>query len=324
MKETFTFDTTNLIEPAFKNIASNIMKNQPNIFEINEVLIVDCGVENSQVLLEEINPSIDIRFVSEGENGLNQIIEAMALPNLRTINILAHGAAGKIILGGRTISGNDFCEAFNGCTDRELDIVFWSCNTGDGDLGQFFMESVAKATGARVFASKGLVGDINLGGSWKIDGVVKPPFTLNAQNNYAGVLMIIKNINVIEANAQVSNSNTFPIADLVIINDTGVNIGILTATTINDYNHANIDAFNVSDNAVTFNVTQGNAIDAANMVFDATDTVTVVDYGANIGARTVAAINGYNDANINAFNATDNAVTFNVAQANVEIGRAHV
>jgi hypothetical protein len=82
------------------------------------------------------------------------------------------------------------------------------------------------------------------------------------------------------------------------------------------YNAANINNINLADNATTLNVTTANAIDTANMVFDVTDAVTVIDTGTAIGALTATEIAGYNTANINLMNSNTDGVTINATQFN--------
>ena len=156
---------------------------------IREVLIVDSFVQDYKVLLLGIDPLIELRIVAHGEDGISQIIKAIELPSLTKLHILAHGAPGQINLGGKEITSDDFLSRIDRATKRDLDIVFWSCNVGLGDVGRAFVDSVVEVTGARVLVSQGLIGNAEKGGSWDLDGIVIPPFSKNAQNNYAGVLM---------------------------------------------------------------------------------------------------------------------------------------
>jgi len=116
----------------------------------------------------------------------------MAVPGLKTLHLLAHGAPGEISLGGRTLTASDFRSRFDGAAERDLDIAFWSCNTGSGDLGQSFVKAVAETTGARVAAADGLVGSAEKGGSWNFNDVVAP-FSLAAQHDFSGVLAKVTN-----------------------------------------------------------------------------------------------------------------------------------
>ena len=173
-----------------KLLDENKMKNTNIMLSgIREVLIVDSLVQDYEELLLGIDPLIEIRIIAHGEDGISQIIKAIELPSLTKLHVLAHGAPGQINLGGKEITSDDFLSRINFAEKRDLDMVFWSCNVGLGDIGRAFVDSVVEVTGARVLVSQGLIGNAEKGGSWDLDGIVIPPFSKNAQNNYAGVLM---------------------------------------------------------------------------------------------------------------------------------------
>lgn len=65
-----------------------------------------------------------------GEDAIDRMVKIMATPGLKTIHLLAHGAPGVIRMGGRAITAADFSSRFEGATESDLDIAFWSCRTG--------------------------------------------------------------------------------------------------------------------------------------------------------------------------------------------------
>ncbi|MCX7106243.1 MAG: DUF4347 domain-containing protein [Methylococcales bacterium] len=168
------------------------MSRQNSQSNSREILIADASVKDLSVLLDGIKPSVDVWLLKTGEDAISQIIKAMAVPGLKTLHLLAHGAPGEISLGGRTLTATDFRSRFDGAAERDLDIAFWSCNTGSGDLGQSFVKAVAETTGARVAAADGLVGSAEKGGSWNFNDVVAP-FSLAAQHDFSGVLAKVTN-----------------------------------------------------------------------------------------------------------------------------------
>jgi hypothetical protein len=168
------------------------MSRQSSQSNSREILIADASVKDLSVLFDGIKPSVDVWLLKTGEDAISQIIKAMAVPGLKTLHLLAHGAPGEISLGGRTLTASDFRSRFDGAAERDLDIAFWSCNTGSGDLGQSFVKAVAETTGARVAAADGLVGSAEKGGSWNFNDVVAP-FSLAAQHDFSGVLAKVTN-----------------------------------------------------------------------------------------------------------------------------------
>ncbi|MDP2901989.1 MAG: ExeM/NucH family extracellular endonuclease [Methylovulum sp.] len=155
-----------------------------------EILIADAQVENLDVLLAGINPDVDAWLVEPGQDAMGLIFKALAQTGLQTLHFLGHGAPGQINLGGRAITAADFRSRFDGAAERDLDIAFWSCQTGAGDKGQTFVRALSEATGARVATASGLVGAANKGGEWSLDAGVAVPFSVVAREAYVGVLAL--------------------------------------------------------------------------------------------------------------------------------------
>ncbi|MDP2902957.1 MAG: DUF4347 domain-containing protein [Methylovulum sp.] len=152
----------------------------------HEILIADAQVKDLDVLLSGLAPNVDAWLIQPGEDAMTSVFKALAMPGLSKLHLLAHGAPGEIRLGGRAITATDFRSCFDGAAVRDLDIAFWSCQTGAGEAGQAFVQAVAEATGARVVAAEGLVGSAAKNGSWELD--VKAPFTDDAMGAFGGVL----------------------------------------------------------------------------------------------------------------------------------------
>jgi hypothetical protein len=153
-----------------------------------EILIADSGVEDLASLLEGMNPGVQAWLVQPGDDAISLIAKALASPGLRALHLLAHGSPGAIHMGGRVLKAADFRSRFDGGAQRDLDIAFWSCHTGADDAGQDFVAAVADATGARVASSRGLVGNAELGGSWKLNTSLTAPFSDYALTNFQEVL----------------------------------------------------------------------------------------------------------------------------------------
>src|SRR5262249_30506441 len=71
--------------------------------------------------------------------------------------------------------------------DGELRL--WTCNTATGGAGEAFIGALARATGAVVVASSGLVGDAAIGGSWGLSAASPPPPAAAGLAALAGVLI---------------------------------------------------------------------------------------------------------------------------------------
>lgn len=148
-----------------------------------EILIADAGVEDLSVLLNGIHDNVDVWLVRSDEDAMSYIFKALAESKLSKLHLLAHGVAGGILLGNKIVTSADFSRRFDGAAQRDLDIAFWSCKTGAGAEGLAFVKAVAKATGAKVSATSGLIGAADKNGSWELDVSVKPPLVKRRGGN---------------------------------------------------------------------------------------------------------------------------------------------
>ncbi len=104
--------------------------------------------------------------------------------------------------------------------------------------------------------------------------------------------------------------------DTVTLADTGANIAALSSTNIGDLDAAgyDVDVIDASDNAISLTVAQAIALGTVDIAVS--DTVTIVDTGANIGALTAGQITALDGlAATVVINASDNAFTWDVAKA---------
>ncbi len=108
-------------------------------------------------------------------------------------------------------------------------------------------------------------------------------------------------------------TTTLTNADTVTLLDTGANLGTLTATQIGQLAGKGVDIIDASDNVLALTVAKFNALGTVNL--RASDTVTLADTGANIAALTVAQFNAMHSKGVDGIDATDDAITLAVAQA---------
>lgn len=153
-----------------------------------DMLIADAGVEDLGVLLDGLAPGVRTRLIQPREDGLAAIFDALALPGLGRLHVLAHGVPGGVVLGGRQLAAGDFRRRAGNVAARDLDIAFWCCLTGCGRQGRTFVEAVVGATGARVSAATGLIGSAHKNGSWNLDVQIEPPFAAEARRRYTKVV----------------------------------------------------------------------------------------------------------------------------------------
>ena len=170
------------------------------------VFVYDMDVEQHEKLLQGLDTNCLAVAVSTGQ-AVEKLRDTLNDPLLGTLHVLGHGQPGAITLGGETIDTHKWVHSVadsdggapvfafeesgaQAQTRKNLEINFWSCRTGEGEIGMNFLNTVAQTTGATVNASSDLVGHEAQGGSWNLDVRAMPraPFSAEALNKFEVVL----------------------------------------------------------------------------------------------------------------------------------------
>ena len=170
------------------------------------VFVYDKDVEQHEKLLQGLDTNCLAVAVSTGQ-AVEKLRDTLNDPLLGTLHVLGHGQPGAITLGGETIDTHKWVHSVadsdggapvfafeesgaQAQTRKNLEINFWSCRTGEGEIGMNFLNTVAQTTGATVNASSDLVGHEAQGGSWNLDVRAMPraPFSAEALNKFEVVL----------------------------------------------------------------------------------------------------------------------------------------
>jgi Ca2+-binding RTX toxin-like protein len=110
-------------------------------------------------------------------------------------------------------------------------------------------------------------------------------------------------------------------ANTVTLADTGAALSGLSAAQIGALRAAGIDRLDATDDTLSLSVAQFHALHQ--VALTQADAVTLSDTGANLGTFGAAAIGALAQQGVDALDATDNAITFNLAQYNA-LGTVHV
>ena len=172
------------------------------------VFVYDMDVEQHEKLLQGLDTNCLAVAVSTGQ-AVEKLRDTLNDPLLGTLHVLGHGQPGAITLGGETIDTHKWVHSVadsdggapvfafeesgaQAQTRKNLEINFWSCRTGEGEIGMNFLNTVAQTTGATVNASSDLVGHEAQGGSWNLDVRAMPraPFSADALSAYTQVLSL--------------------------------------------------------------------------------------------------------------------------------------
>ena len=142
----------------------------------HEIVFIDSGVRDAQVLVDEIRPGVEVIRLAAGSDGLAQIAERMAgKSGIEAVHIISHGSEGALQLGSIMFSSRNIREHATDLTvighalKPDGDILLYGCNVAKGAAGKAFIADVATATGAVVAASINPTGPATLGGDWSLE-----------------------------------------------------------------------------------------------------------------------------------------------------------
>ena len=161
-----------------------------------EIVFIDQNVFDLHSLLAGLRPDVEPIVLTASARATAQIATALkGRDDLHAIHIIAHGSAGEVRFGAGVLSREtlhdhaaDLAE-IGRALGRDGQLSLWSCETGQGKRGAAFVDALARATGADVAATVGLVGSAERGGRWELDsGFAQAPLTLEGMAAYAGVM----------------------------------------------------------------------------------------------------------------------------------------
>ncbi len=165
-----------------------------------EAIILDGAVDQADVLMKGLSESVRSPVVvSPDEDPSTALQQLLNDPSVTGLHVLGHGKPGGVRVGSRWLTPEDFrMDASVGAQRPEtLEIYFWSCRTGAEARGEDFMQRISEQSMSHVFASTGLIGDKDQGGSWQLDTVTKPraavPFSQEARDAF-GVVLVVPSI----------------------------------------------------------------------------------------------------------------------------------
>ncbi len=142
----------------------------------SEILFIDAGVPDADVLLAGLGPQVEIVRLEAGRSGVEQISEALAgCSGITALHVLGHGSSGEITLGtdSLTAAGLDLRAAgvagWRAALAEGADILLYGCSTGAGEGGEALIGRLAALTGADVAASTDATGAAAFGGNWTLE-----------------------------------------------------------------------------------------------------------------------------------------------------------
>ncbi|MFD2270020.1 DUF4347 domain-containing protein, partial [Vibrio thalassae] len=136
-----------------------------------EVVIIDSGVKNSELLLRGLKREADIFYLMKEEDGIDNIYKIIKeKENISTLHIVSHGENGTVHLGNARLNikninfYKDTLSKWNGSFEKDGRIILYGCNIAYDVHGKSFINTLKEIINLDIYASD------NLTGSNKLDG----------------------------------------------------------------------------------------------------------------------------------------------------------
>lgn len=191
-------------QPSLFQAVHSIQSEQVQAEQQVELIVIDSGIENGQLLLDSLlaskpETSFEVRILNSNEDGVRQISEWLSASDNQfdAIHVLSHGTAGNIELGSSSLNLDNFnryqedLSNWSKALSDNADILFYGCELAGNQSGRELIEIVSQTTGADVAASTDLTGDSEQNANWKLEFVSGHVETLSLSSaNWQGTLAV--------------------------------------------------------------------------------------------------------------------------------------
>ncbi|MFJ7797079.1 Ig-like domain-containing protein [Pseudomonas sp. NPDC096950] len=137
------------------------------------VVFVDSRIKDTDSLLKGVAPGTEVVTLDATKDGLQQIAAYLDThQGVSSVQIIAHGNAGDLWLGNSYLSADNVAARSDVLAEigKDMnvggDILIYACNTGAGERGVSFVDSLAQLTGRDIAASTNRTG---VGGDWDLE-----------------------------------------------------------------------------------------------------------------------------------------------------------
>ena len=131
---------------------------QQKVVNYKQVVFVDSGVKESEILLKDITSDVEIIHLKKSKDGIEQIAKNLQdKHDLETIHIISHGSAGSLTLGTAKLTTSsmkvtqgknyrDTLKAIGRSLTTQGDILIYGCDFAKGKKGEQAVSILAKLT----------------------------------------------------------------------------------------------------------------------------------------------------------------------------------
>lgn len=158
-----------------KNIRIINNSNIADIKKPKEIVFIDQGVDDYQILIDNLRPGIAIHLLDSQCDGVLQLTQILKqYSDLEAIHIVLHGNIGYITLGNSVLSTATLKKyqqalfSWQTAFQQKTDILIYGCKVGNGKIGITFINELAKITSANISASSSLTGHADKNANWDL------------------------------------------------------------------------------------------------------------------------------------------------------------
>lgn len=188
------------LQPSTAKSKSGSVAPTPRKPRRHTLAVIDAGVDNYQHLVAGITPGVEVLVLDSNQDGIEQITQALkTYRNITTLHIIAHGAAGCLMLGNTQLNLTTLDRYAWDLTSWFPSphvcpaILLYACHVAAGELGTTFLKKLRHLTEAEIAASTTPIGNVELGGNWELDVItgaveVSPVFRPDVLATYPAIL----------------------------------------------------------------------------------------------------------------------------------------
>lgn len=144
--------------------------------EINELVVIDEGIDNVKYLSSCVNKNSEIIVLKSGGNQIEALTnELEKFSNLRAMHLIIDGCKGYIHIGDMQIDNSNisqFSELLRNWKNSFVDggdILIYTCGLASNDNGKLLVRRLSVYTGLDVAASTDKTGSIEENADWKLE-----------------------------------------------------------------------------------------------------------------------------------------------------------
>lgn len=171
-------DDSEFIDPAVSAILADALDFTTAAYS-KTIVFVDAAVSDLSGFLNVDDPRLEFFLIDSNEDGIGQIADALAgRSDVESVHIISHGQAGALLLGSSSVNRGDLSgysaemAIIGDALSDGGDLLIYGCNVAEGEIGQKFIQSISRMTGADVAASSDWTGDTSQGGDWELEASV--------------------------------------------------------------------------------------------------------------------------------------------------------